>query len=253
MRDPALDQTDQQVRRDSLAAMPREIRLLDDILLHMNHGMASLSGASNDRGLDFLAMLLLHRAFGSLWRAREDAVCSYPIQALTLCRAALEDWGTLCYIEHHPETRNLWLRDVLEEIEVSGREPRFKDIWTDLGKLGERPDEAYAVLSLFSHPRGRGLPWLYHADARTTYFHVGGHFDQRDLSVCLYFLVTVAQPFLERIAQLQFRVLGDAVLEWVQQGNEMTKEASAFLDRIHAQILEDLEAARVSGSETRDA
>jgi hypothetical protein len=252
VRQSAVDQIDQQVRRDSLVAMPKEIRLLDDILLHMNHGIVPLSGVTNDRGLDFLAMLLLHRAFGSLWRAREDAVCGYPVQSLTLCRAALEDWGTLCYIERHPETRNLWLRDVLEEIEASGREPRFKDIWSDLGKLGERPDEAYGVLSLFSHPRGRGLPWLYHADAKTTYFHVGGRFDQHDLSVCLYFLVTVAQPFLERIAQLQFRVLGDAVLEWVQQGNELTKEASAFLDRIHAQILQDLEAAGVSGSETRD-
>jgi hypothetical protein len=232
--------------------MPEGIRLLDDILLHMNHGMAPLSGVTNDRGLDFLAMLLLHRAFGSLWRAREDAVCGYPVQSFVLSRAALEDWGTLCYVERHPETRELWLRDVLDEVEASGREPRFKEIWRDLGPLGERADEAYSVLSLFAHPRGRGLPWLYHWDATKTYFHVGGHFDRRALDMCLYFLVTVAQPLLERIAQLQFRVLGDAILEWVQRGNELTKEASAFLDRIHGEILKDIEAARASASEPNE-
>lgn len=252
MRDLVLDQIDQQVRSASSEAMPKEIRLLDDILLHMNHGMRPLSGATNDRGLNFLAMLLLHRAFGSLWRAREDAVCGYPVQSLALCRSALEDWGTLCYVERHPEKRNVWLRDVLDEVEASEREPKFSEIWKDLGQLQEIAKEAYSILSLFAHPRGVGLPWLYHWDAAKTYFHVGGHFGQRPLQMCLYFLVIVAQPFLERTARLQSRVLGEAISEWVERGNEITKEASAFLERVHGEILKDLEAAGVSRSETRE-
>lgn len=243
MTDSAVDLIDQDVRRASLAAMPKEIGILDDILLHINHGLSPLSGVTSDRGLNFLGMLLLNRAFGSLWRAREDAVCGYPVQSLTLCRAALEDWGTLFYVERHPETRNLWLRDVLEEVEAPGREPPFKEIWDDLGDLGEKANEAYSVLSLFSHPRGRGLQWLYHWDAETTYFHCGGHFARRDLEVCLYFLVTVGQIFLERTAQLQFRVLGDAISEWVRRGNQISAEASTFLDRVHAEMLSKLEDA----------
>ena len=203
MHGPALDQIDEQVRSASLKAMPEEIGLLDGILLHMNHGLVPLSGTKNDRGLNLLAGLFIHRAFGSLWRAREDAVCGYPVQSLTLCRAALEDWGTLRYIERHPDETSLWLRGVLAEIETSGRPPKFSKIWNELGELGETATEAYSVLSKFAHPRDTGLPWLFHADVKNTYFHTGGHFDESGLRMCLYFLAVVSQPFLERIAQLQ--------------------------------------------------
>jgi hypothetical protein len=216
--------------------MPTEIALLDDILLHMNHGLVPLSGTGNDRRLNFLAGLLLHRAFGSLWRAREDAVCGYPVQTLTLCRAALEDWGTLCYVERHPDDVGLWLRGVLPEIQASGRPPKFSQIWNELGDLGEIANEAYRVLSKFAHPRDTGLPWLFHADVGKVYFHTGGHFDESGLRMCLYFLVVVAQPFLERIAQLQSRVLGDAIVAWVREGKEISERASRFIERVHGQI-----------------
>jgi len=217
--------------------MPKEIALFDGILVHVNHGIHPLSGKAHDRGLNFLALLLISRAFGSLWRAREDAVCGYPVQCLTLCRSALEDWGTVLYVERHPDLRGLWLRGVLEEVQTAGKLPRFKDIWADLGQLGQRAEEAYGVLSLFSHPRDRGLPWLYHWDPETTYLHVGGHFDQRDLTVCLYFLIVVAQMFLERAAQLQFRVVGDVDAEWVRRGNEISEEASTFMNRVHDDVM----------------
>ncbi len=247
MSGPPIDATDAEARRASVAAMPSEIGILDDLILHINHGTARLSGSSNDRGLNFLAMLLFCRAFGSLWRAREDAVCGYPVQSLTLCRAALEDWGTLLYVERHPETTNLWLQDVLREVEPPcGKLPRFKDIWTDLGDVGQKADEAYGVLSLFSHPRSGGLPWLYDWDRDKAYFHTGGHFDRRNLEVCLYFLIVVAQMLLERIAQLQLRVLGDAVSEWVERGNEISSQAQAFVDRVHDETLQRLQTAGLS-------
>ena len=63
------DGMDQQTKQRSLAAMPREIAILDEILVHLNHGMHPLSGRPHDRGLNFLISLLLVRAFVSL-RAR---------------------------------------------------------------------------------------------------------------------------------------------------------------------------------------
>jgi len=241
MYDSVLEQIDQQVRSASLAAMPEEIRLLDDILLHMNHGMVPFSGVSNDRGLNLLPVLLLHRAFGSLWRARESTICGYPIQSLTLCRTALEDWGTLCYVQRHPERRNLWLRDVFEEVGDPGQAPSFRDIWDDLGELGQAAKRAYSILSLFAHPRGRGFRWLYHSDAETVYFHTGGYFDQRALERCLFTIIPVAQSFLEPIRELQCRVLGDANPEWVRRANDMSKEGAEFIDRVSGEILKDVE------------
>jgi hypothetical protein len=249
---PSIDTTDEQARQAAFAAMRTEITLLDDLILHINNGLARLSGLPNDRGLNFLAMLLANRAFGSLWRAREDAVCGYPVQSLTLCRAALEDWGTLFHVERHPGTANLWLQDVLAEVEPCGRPPRFKDIWNGLENLGQKADEAYGVLSQFSHPRSGGLPWLYDWDRDKVRFHTGGHFDKRNLEVCLYFSTIVAQLFLERIAQLQFRVLGNAVSKWVESANEISGQAGAFVDRVHDETLASLQAAGLAAA-TNDA
>jgi len=223
--------------------MPTEIAILDDLIVHINHGLAKLSGCRNDRGLNFLGMLLLNRAFCSLWRAREDAVCGYPVQSLTLCRAALEDWGTLLYAERHPDTANIWLQDVLAEVQPCGRPPKFVDIWKDLDDLGQKADQTYGILSSIAHPRSPGLPWLYDWDRDRVQFHTGGCFDQRNLEVCLYFLIIVGQMMLERIAQLQLRVIGDAVSKWVKRGNEMSDTARIFVDRIHGETLQRLEAA----------
>lgn len=249
MCDPVVSQIDEQVRSASLGAMPEEIRLVDGILWHVYEGLRPLSGAENDRGLNFLAELLLHRAFGSLWRAREDALCGYPLQSLTLCRAALEDWGTLCYIERHPDEIGLWLRGILPEIEASGRPPRFSDIWNELGELGEVVTEAYSALSKFAHPRDSGLRWLFHADVEKVYFHTAGHFDEGGLRMCLYFLVIVAQLFLERTAQLQSRVLGNAIPEWVREGKAISREALPFLQRVRDQVLKSPEAEDILRSE----
>ena len=248
MSGPAIDATDAEARQASLTAMPSEIAILDDLIVHINNGLARLSGFPNDRGLNFLGMLLVNKAFGSLWRAREDAICGYPVQSLTLCRAALEDWGTLFYVERHPETTNRWLQDVVEEVQAGRRPPSFKDICNDLGDLGQKAYKAYGVLSLFPHPRSGGLPWLYDWDKDKVYFHTGGHFDRRTLEVCFYFLIIVAQLFLERIAQLQLRVLGDAVSKWVERGNEISSQAGAFVDRVHDETLARLQAAGLAAA-----
>lgn len=238
-KDPALELLDQEARHKAYAAMPKEIELLDHVILQINHGLAKLSGHRHDRGLNFLASLLLDRSFGTLWRAREDAVRGYPIQSLMLCRAALEDWATLLYCERHPDGIGLWLGDVLEEWPVAGRPPRFKVIWDDLGDMGQRMEEIYGVLSEFAHPRATGFKWLYHWDAENTYLHAGAHFDQRNLRTCLYFLLGTSQALLERIAQLQFRVLGHADAAWVEQGLEVSSDVGTYMDHVHDDVLKD--------------
>ena len=46
--------------------------------------------------------------------------------------------------------------------------------------------------------------WLYHWDPDTTHLHWDGHFEPKNLRVCLHFLVSISQMLLERVAQLQF-------------------------------------------------
>ena len=95
--------------------------------------------------------------------------------------------------------------------------------------MGQRIEEIYAILSQFAHPRATGLKWLYHWDAETTYFHSGAYFDRHNLEVCLYFLLGTSQMLLERIAQVQFRVLGDANAAWVDRGVQISAEVEVFI------------------------
>jgi hypothetical protein len=244
---------DQQTKQRSLAAMPQEIAILDEILVHLNHGMHPLSGRPHDRGLNFLISLLLVRAFVSLRRAREDALCGYPVQSLALSRAALEDWGTCIYVEKNPDKRGLWLRGVLHEVEQEGQPPKFKTIWNEVsGGLGAQAREAYGVLSLFAHPRDTGLPWLYHWDPDTTYLHWDGHFEPKNLKVCLYFLVSISQMLLERVAQLQFRVLAAVDEQWLAEGLEISARAGKFMDQVHGETVRALDDAGAAGRRDED-
>jgi len=59
----SLEGMDQGIRQRSLAAMPTKIQLLDDVLLHINHGTTLLADTKHDRGLDFLSAILLGRSF----------------------------------------------------------------------------------------------------------------------------------------------------------------------------------------------
>jgi len=233
MTESTLVIVDQEARRSSWAAMSEEIGLLDGVLLHMGQGLNRLSATPNDRGLNLLAALLLTRAFNSLWRAREDAISGYPVQSLTLCRAALEDWGTLMYVNKHPETCNIWLRGVLPDAGETGAPPHFKDIWTDLGEdIGEPARQTYAVLSVLAHPRDEGLPWLASWDAGGALMRVGGYFDQSGLTLSLYFALIVAEALFEPIAQFQSRIFGLADRDWWEQGVMLGSLAEKFVNEV---------------------
>ena len=235
--EPALDQRDVETKRQSYSSMPHEIELLDNLILHLNHGTSILTGREHDRGLNFLAALLVGRAFNSLWRAREDAVCGYPVQSLFLCRGALEDWGTLIWVELHPDSVDKWLWAILDEVQrPSEPPPKFDAIWTELGDLGKIPAEGYGVLSKFAHPKSIGLRWLIHFDSETTSFHYGGHFDGRNLRVCLFFLILTVQGFLERVARLQQRMLGEPIEAWVTKGRDLSEQAGKFINSVADEV-----------------
>jgi hypothetical protein len=95
---PCLGYVNAQVCRQSHQARGPEIRLLDDLILPINHGMAMLTGRKHDRGINLL-ISMLSRVFDSLWRAREDAVCGYPAESLILCRSVVEHWASARWVE----------------------------------------------------------------------------------------------------------------------------------------------------------
>jgi hypothetical protein len=234
MSDQALDQADAEIRVRSLAAMPEEIEVLDDLILLMHRGTALLSGIKHDRGLNLLAGILVGRAFNSLWRSREDLLSGYPVQSLMLCRAALEDWATLIWLELHPEKVNLCLWAIYPEVKrPAGYPPKFEAIWKELGDLGEIPRVMYDTLSKFAHPKGIGLRWLVEFDEQNTTFHYGPQFDQDRLKIVLFNLIPVAQAFGERIARLQDRMLGEPDQEWLDRGKACSAHAIRIIDRMY--------------------
>lgn len=242
MTEVNLESVDAAVRRQSYSAMSADMKLLDELILHLNHGMALLTGQPHDRGLNFLVGLLLHRSFNSLWKGREAAVCGYPGECLTLCRSALEHWATARWVEFHPRTRNRWLWAILEEVEQPVRRPPSIDqMLKELGDrgLGETPRNMYNWLSKFAHPKSIGLSWIIHFDAESTYFHSGGHFDKRGLRMCLFFLVGTAQVCFEPIARLQNRMLGGPDTDWLEKGRELSDRAGAFLRRVEDEVIEE--------------
>ena len=216
MTEHTLDETDAGIRRKSLATLREEIKLLDDLILLLNNGTSLLTGAKHDRGLNFLAAVLIARAFNTLWRAREDLLCGYAVQSMALCRAALEDWTTLIWLELHPDRVDMFLWAILSDVErPAGAPPKFEAMWKELGALGTIPSAMYDSLSKFSHPKSIGLRWLIHSDPDTTTFHYGGYFDEYYLRVSLFHLLQVAQVFGERVARLQFRMLGEVNADWL--------------------------------------
>ncbi len=247
MTDITLELWDQEIRAKSHAARPEEIQLLDELILLMNHGTALLTGVDHDRGLNFLAGTLTGRAFNSLWRAREDLVCGYSVQAMALCRAALEDWATLIWLELHPENVDMFLWAIYKDVKRPKKyPPKFEKIWDELGDLGKIPAVMYDTLSKFAHPKSIGLAWLVDFDEVRTTFHYGPRFNDRFLVVGLFNLIQVAQAFGERVARLQNRMLGKVDEDWLERGKLVADRAISTINSMYnefsAELKDDTEA-----------
>lgn len=244
MEEPSLEGIDARVRRQSYAVATNAIQLLDQLILHINNGKARLTGKKHDRGLNFLVGLMLGRAFNSLWKARESAVTGYPAESLTLCRSALEHWAAARWVEFNPECTDRWLWAILSEVTQPKEWPPSPDrTLKELRDLGADLHYLYDPLSKFAHPKSAGLSWMIHFDPQSTYFHTGGHFDERGIRMCLFFLVGVAQACLEPVARLQDRMLGSPDAEWLEQGKELSKQAKALRSEMEQEVASEAEKA----------
>ena len=244
----ALDEWDAQVAQKSRAMVASDLELLDDLIVLLNHGTALLSGEKHDRGLNFLIGLLVTRAFNSIWRARQAAVDGYSVQALILARAALEDWVAVQWLEERPDEKDLWLCRILEEVSPAldkrGRERWIPGADRMLGELedGEVPREVYRELSKVAHPHGAGVGWQFHADEASLEVHCGPHFNERDLRICLFFLVHTAAGLLPSVERLQSRWLGKADDEWVAKGKGAVERALSFIGETAGELLGSAES-----------
>lgn len=240
MGDASVEELDATIRKQSYQSMPKEIALLDRLILHINQGLAKLTGIQHDRGQNFLIGLLLNRAFNCLWRAREDAVLGYGGECLTLCRSGLEHWITARWVEGHSESTDRWLWAILPELpRPTERPPTIDAMLKELGDQGETPRIMYDTLSKFAHPRSIGLRWVIHFDEQSTYFHAGPHYDEHGLRVCLYFLMGVAQAFFNPVAGLQNRMLGSVDAEWLEEALRLSEPAGEFLRRVEDEVSVD--------------
>jgi len=201
---PTFEDLDSLAREQSIARFPGAIGLVDDLLDTINGGMSS-GGGTHDRGAILLTALLINRASNSLYRAREDALCGFYGQAWTMCRAALEDWGTINYVRQNPADSNIWLRDILPEAHGEARRaPSFADIWKTLGPLTAVAQDLYGVLSAGgAHPRPEGMGFQFQIIGSTTVIRVGGVFDQDDLKVTLSHLIALATLILGEVGNIR--------------------------------------------------
>ena len=115
-------------------------------------------------GERFLRALLVSRAVGSLRCASLCAAAGYRTQALTLARAALEDYATIRWVIRQPEDSELWLWEIVDGLEEPERRPPpFRTMFERLGE--EEPafrdvlKNVYGRLSEAAHPRAPGLLW----------------------------------------------------------------------------------------------
>ena len=111
-----------------------------------------------------LRALLVSRAVGSLRCAWLSAAAGYRTQALTLARAALEDYATATWVAKRPDDAELWLSEIADDLPKPGRRPpSFSSIFKELGQ--DDPEferilkQVYGHLSEAAHPRAPGLQW----------------------------------------------------------------------------------------------
>lgn len=149
------------VRRATFEAFGSEVAALEEAL-----ALTLDAIEEQELSLDhtFLCALLASRAVGSLRCAWLSAAAGYRTQALTLARAALEDYATLRWVMSRPEDSELWLWEILDGLEEPDRRP--PPFRTMFERLGEEEPEAtdvlksvYGRLSEAAHPRAPGLQW----------------------------------------------------------------------------------------------
>ncbi len=244
--DTNLEEAEKAYYQNVLLARGADVSLIDNSTLHINHGLALVSGHEQEFNDRLVRMLLFTRAFNSLVWARKSLFTGYVVQALLLTRSAMEDWGSGAYVRHHPEEALLWL-----EAQEDWSGPGFAQIWEDAPddeEIAQRLETTtklktlYGYLSLFAHPRAAGLPYLVSWDAEQTYFHAGParQWDAEKFETGLYFLLYVIQGFFAAVDRITFDVTGELQEGWRNRALELTdlmrQRVASIEDRVQGRI-----------------
>ena len=190
---------EENVREETFAAFGEEVAVLEHALGFIHH----ILGRAGKFDLDhtFLQGLLVSRAAGSLRCAWLCATAGYRTQALTLVRAALEDYATAVWVAEQPTDAELWLWEIVDNLpEPNRRLPSFTEMLERAGRSNGGSDDVfknvYGHLSKAAHPRAPGLQWNVQwggsdGDASHT-AQLLPIFDEPGTASCLHHLLPIA-------------------------------------------------------------
>jgi hypothetical protein len=228
----ALLEADENVRTRILRQYGRDIDVLDNLLLEINHGCATASGREHDHGLSLLHLLLITHAFNALWQARQSLSCGYPIPSLILCRTAFEDWAALEYCVRHPEHVGDVLSGVTHAVD-NPRIPSFRDIFKEMKAVfGPEVGQVYGMLSEYAHPRAPAMLGGITGDRSQAWtFRPGPRWDGDQIRFGLHYLIMIGERLLRQAMRAHKMIRGDYDEEWIHVALEAHSKAEAFLIR----------------------
>lgn len=249
----SLAEMEEQAQAAALEAHRAEFDLVGELLLLVNQGTAAMSGVPHDRGVNFLVGILCVRAFNTLIGARDQLVRGYPVQAMTLARAALEDWVAAEWVTAVPERAALFLSAFFSEVEhpvdAKGRPawvPSFDNQLTELpSELQAEPRLVYRELSDFGHPRGLSLRQQITVDYSSGEMTVsaGGRYERGITVAGLFHLVRIASGLLPTVEKLQTRWRGEADRDWQVRSIAAVSRAHEYLRR----VIDEIEKSELEG------
>ena len=189
---------EENVREETFAAFGEEVAVLEHALGLIHHVLGRVGKFDLDH--TFLQGLLVSRAAGSLRCAWLCAAAGYRTQALTLVRAALEDYATAVWVAEKPEDAELWLWEIVDSLpEPNRRPPRFAEMFEHLGRRNGGSDDVfknvYGYLSEAAHPRAPGLQWNVQwgagAESASHTAQLLPIFDEPSTASCLHHLLLI--------------------------------------------------------------
>ena len=227
---------EQSVREETFAAFADEV----DVLEHALDLTHRVIGSVRQLTLDdtFLRALLVSRALGSLRCAWLSAAAGYRTQALTLARAAFEDYATAAWVRAYPDDSELWLWEIVDTAPEPDRyPPRFKDIFDKLEEnepeLAGVHESIYGHLSESAHPRAPGLRWNVRWGAQGTEgakhaAELQPIFDEAATASCLHFLLLIAGLILGVATELHAATAPDSE----DDGDDLVAESTLVGEKI---------------------
>ena len=209
----SLDEHEAETQVLTLADHANEIALLDRVLEHFLR-LDVLSGQKFESQAQRLILTLGVRSFNSLRCARDALLRGYYVQAMTLARAALEDWVTCLYVRKYPDEAQRWYE--------TDRPPSLGGMRRKLNhqELDATIKEAYDVLSKFSHPSFRSVAASVDQTPGNTFLRLGGKYDAENFTGTIYAVIVEAMRML-RVPSIYVKRVSP---EWVDTMRRIEQE-----------------------------